>query len=82
MDPHQASTPHLLGLHTFQRWEAHYLTKALPHLQGTDEPQNCLPAIETDPLCLLKGRASAPRPVTLAPQRVHTHTHSHTDLDL
>ena len=78
MDPHQASTPHLLGLHTFQRWEAHYLTMALPHLQAPMNPRTA---------CYRDGTPSAfsreghllPRPVTLALSAcTHTHTHTHT----
>lgn len=58
--------------------------KGLVPSSGTDEPQNCLLS-RWDPLCLLKGRASAPSGRDPSPQRVHTHTctqiactHTHT----
>ena len=78
VDPHQASAPHPLCFHAFQRWEAHYLTKALPHLQALTNPRT---------VCYCDGPPSAfsreehllSRPLTPAlSTRTHTHTHTHT----
>ena len=51
--------------------------KSLAPSSGTDEPQNCLLS-RWDPLCLLKGRASALSAHDPSPQHTHTHAHTHT----
>ena len=78
VDPHQASAPHPLCFHAFQRWEAHYLTKALPHLQAPTNPRT---------VCYRDGPPSAfsreehllSRPLTPA-LSTRTHTHTHTQM--